>query len=146
MSTNITLWGANELSRAVFGKRSPLPDTFYLALCVGGNPNPYLSGAELTEPASPTGYSRLEIPNDATSWDTDGYLTAYNRDTLTFVEAISAWGHVRFWALCNDAVEGGVYFYGTFAAPLEVIAGDIVTINAAALRFTLPVGTEQDPF
>lgn len=136
--SGLALWGANEISQMVFGRRSLPPESFYLALIRNSQPNAFTDGTELDEPpTATTGYSRLQLPNDATIWDTDGYYLVRNIVDLTFLEATGDWGRINYWALCNSVVEGFVYFTGKMPQSSIVLSGDIVHIPAGSLQIAL---------
>ena len=136
--SGLSLWGANEYSQILFGGRSLPPDSYFLALIRTNQPNAFSDGTELDEPPTDvTGYARLEIPNDATMWDTDGYYLVKNVVDLTFLEATADWGRINYWALCNSVTEGQVYATGKMPNSELVNSGDIVHIPAGSLQITL---------
>lgn len=136
--SGLALWGANEISQMIFGQRSPVPPSYYLALIRTNQPNAFSDGTGLDEPPTDTtGYARIELVNDPTIWDTDGYYLVRNVIDLTFLEATADWGRINYWALCN-AVEGGfVYFTGRLPQSEVVSSGDIVHIPAGSLQISL---------
>jgi hypothetical protein len=136
--SGLALWGANEISQMIFGRRSLPPENFFLALIRTNQPNAFSDGTELDEPPTDTtGYARLQVPNDPTIWDTDGYYLVRNIVDLTFLEADQDWGRIQYWALCNAVTEGFVYFTGRFPQSEVVTAGDIVHIPAGSLQIAL---------
>jgi hypothetical protein len=136
--SGLALWGANEISQMIFGQRSIPPASYYLALIRNSQPNAFTDGTELDEPPTDTtGYARLELPNDSTIWDTDGYYLVRNIVDLTFLEATADWGRINYWALCNSVVEGFVYFTGKMPQSEIVNSGDIVHIPAGSLQIAL---------
>lgn len=144
-----TLWGAGEMLRAFFSKAASPPNTFYLALISDVAPNPYISGEELNEPSTDTGYARAEIPNDTTTWgdqDTGQVHLIFSMLDVSFLTATASWGNIAYWALCDSDVDGGVYFYGDFEQPNFIAAGDqvIVPANLLAIEFG-PFFTDEDP-
>lgn len=137
MAGNITLWGASELLRTFFSRTAVAPDAFYLALITDVAPTPYLSGEELNEPLAPE-YVRAMIPNDDLTWTNDGQMQVVSCEAeIQFVTAVESWGTVRYWALCNAEVEGGVYFVGEFESPEQVEMDDQVVIAAGNLTASL---------
>lgn len=137
--SSLTVWGAAEFTRMMFGKRSALPDAYYLALCLDGSPNIHITGSDLIEPATTAGYARLQLNNTGAVWGHDGQTSAYNVAKLSYPNATTGWGRIWWWALCNSAVAGQIYAYGLFTEPLAVIAGDNAVIPAGALRFSTTI-------
>jgi hypothetical protein len=136
--SGLALWGANEISQMIFGRRSLPPESWYLALIRNSQPNAFSDGTELDEPPTDTtGYARLELVNDATIWDTDGYYLTRNVVDLTFLEATGDWGRLNYWALCNAVTEGFVYFTGKLPQSEVVLSGDVVHIPAGSLQISL---------
>lgn len=83
-----------------FGLRAFTPEsTYYLGL---SSTNPATS---ITEPASSTGYARVTIPNNATSWgqvESGNYHLA-NITTFTFPVLTQESGAVSYWFLATSA-------------------------------------------
>ena len=132
----LTMWGASQLLTTYFTMGTTAA-TLQLLLGPGGElipPDPYMSqrlGARTSQPSSTTPGSRspttpgelgqrLRAPGDAT--------TCYLRSTIsTFITAVSDWGQISYWALCDAQVEGGNNFIvGTLENPILVSAGDQV--------------------
>lgn len=135
--SDIALWGANEISQMIFGRRVLPPDNWYLALIINRVPNAFSDGTELDEPPAGVGYGRLVVPNDATIWDTDGYYLTTNITALTWSAATADWGRITYWAICNAPEEGFVYFTGKLPQAETISSGDQVNIPAGALQIQL---------
>lgn len=135
--SDLALWGANEISQMIFGRRKVVPDSWYLALIRETAPNAFSDAAQLDEPPAGVNYGRLLLPNDPTIWDTDGYYLTTNVASLTYLVASGTWGRINYWALCNAPTAGFVYFTGKFAAPELVYTGDQVQIPAGGLQIAL---------
>ena len=137
MSGRITLWGAGELLSSFLGKKSEPPTDFYLAAIGSVPPTPYVSGAELNEPVS-GGYARLKIPNTVEFWSNLGQIqvSILNAD-VQFAPATGDWGTMRYWALCNAAAEGFVYFVGSLDSPVTINNSDILAVGAGDLGVTV---------
>jgi len=147
MAGRLTLWGAGQLLRSFFGRTAEPPQTFYLALIKDIAPTPYVSGAELDEPDVETGYQRVAIPNDAASWTaSEGFLhITSNAIDLPFITAITDWGSINYWAVCNAEVDGYVYFVGSVEQADYVAAGDQVVMGTDELVIELgPFYTDED--
>lgn len=134
-----SLFGANQILRAYFSKAIEPPPSFWLALINEVPPNPYISGEELDEPLLDSGYGRAEVPNDlATFGDQDQgqFHVVFNLIDINFNQAVTAWGSINYWALCDAEVGGNVIFFGKFSeldTVVEIKAGDQVQIPAQTL-------------
>lgn len=135
--SGLALWGANEISQMIFGRRALPPDNWYLALCRQQAPNAFSDGTELDEPPAGVGYGRLLVPNDPSIWDTDGYYLTTNIVALDFLEATADWGRINYWALTNAPEDGFVYFTGRFPNGDVVYNHDVLHIPARALQIAL---------
>lgn len=135
--SGLALWGANEFSQMLFGRRTVVPDNYYLALIRQTAPNAFSDGVELDEPPAGVGYGRLLLPNDATVWTTDGYYLTTNVAALTFLQATADWGRINYWALTNAPEDGFVYFTGRFPQAEIIYNNDQVIIPAGALQIAL---------
>lgn len=136
----ISRWGADLFTANLLGRSRPVLDTFYLALIVGNAPTAYVSGEQLAEPPDGSGYVRGVIPNDADTWALGDHSVASNAVALLYPAATTAWGRVRYWALCNAPVGGYVVAFGALS-PLLVDTGDVVRINVGALQLQLIPGS-----
>jgi hypothetical protein len=131
-----TLWGASEMMGSFFGGLAPLPQTFFVALCLNTAPHPFVQGGELDEPEEEFGYVRLEVPNTSVNWNRE-METISNATDFIFTAATTDWGLVNYWAICDAPTEGNVYFYGEFIEPQDILATDIPTITAGTLTFVM---------
>lgn len=131
-----TLWGATEMMGSFFGALRVPPTRMYMALILDTPPSPYISGNELDEPSADAGYNRLQIDNVATNWS-QNMETITNASTMTFTTAVSDWGTINYWALCNTLIEGQVYFYGEFIEPVLILETDYAVIDVGTLSFTM---------
>jgi len=140
MSGRLTIWGAGELLTAFFGNGDQgreAPGSFYLALVRLVAPTPYMSGAEIDEPAA-ADYARVEIENDTYNWaNASTPQQISNLLTATFATAVTDWGECRYWALCNAQVDGFNYLVGELEIPLLVEAGDTVEVAEGDLGVSL---------
>jgi hypothetical protein len=137
MSGALTQWGAGELVLSFFGRTTAPPDMYYLALIKTTAPTLYISGAELDEPEN-ADYARVMISNDALSWanDSQPQIVTCVIDVL-YSAAVSDWGQLNYWALCNAPTEGFNYFVGDLEEPLNVLTGDTPMIGAGDLSVSL---------
>lgn len=143
-----TLWGAGEILRTFFSRAAEPPTSFYLALVKDIAPNPYITGEEINEPDA-VDYQRAEIPNDLATFgdqNTGQLHMIYNLNDILFLTALADWGTIGYWALCDAAVGGNVYFYGDFEEPDEVLAGEQVLIPASLLAVEFgPFFFDEEP-
>lgn len=145
-----TLWGAGEMLRAYFSQAAEPPPSFFLALIRDIEPNPYISGEELSEPLDDgNGYARVEIPNTLDSFgdlNTGQLHMIYNVADVVFTSALADWGNIGYWALCDSLVDGNVVFFGDFDEPAYISAGDVVTVpaNLLAIEFG-PFFFDEEP-
>ena len=146
MAGRLTLWGAGEILRSFFSRATTPPTDFYLAVIKDIAPTPYISGAEIDEPVG-GGYERVAIPNDAVNWGSDGSLHTISVITdQVFKVATANWGVIRYWAICNAAVDGYVYFCGKIETDnlINVETGDTVILGEGDLTVQLgPFFTEE---
>jgi len=137
MSGRITVWGASQLLMSYFTQTTEPPPYFYLALIRTIAPTPYMSGSELDEPDN-TDYARIEIANDLAHWVNDSApQEVANLVPAQFVTAVSDWGQINYWALCNAPMDGYNLVVGNLESPVFVEAGDQVVIEESDLSVTL---------
>ena len=137
MSGQITMYGASQLLTSYFSHTTDPPTSFYLALVALIPPDPYMSGSELDEPAVDD-YARAQVLNDLANWNNASQpQEMLSLQTITFITAVSDWGQLNYWALC-DSVEGGNnLIVGTLESPVVVSAGDQVSIDPGDLSVSL---------
>lgn len=107
--------------------------SYFVALIGTVPPGFTIGGEELDEPDEPE-YLRGEIVNDSGSWDiTEGLMV--NTIEITFTTALSDWGQINYWAICDQPLEfgGRVLFCGEFDEPLFVTEGDQVFLGPGEL-------------
>lgn len=137
MSGRITLWGASQLLMCYFARTAIPPASFYLALVRDVAPTPWASGLELDEP-DVEDYQRVEVANDLLNWANDSQPhEVASMASITFMEAVSDWGMIRYWALCDSPSGGNVLFNGDMENPVLVAAGDQVEIPDGDLSIEL---------
>ena len=137
MPGRLTVFGARELLTSYFARTTEPPPTFYLALIKEIAPTPYLSGSELDEP-DVADYARIAIDNDLANWVNDSQpQEIYNAQSGQFATAITDWGKISYWALCNAEVDGFNLLVGELENPVLISAGDQVTFEEGDLNVTL---------
>ena len=112
-------------------KETPaLPSEYYIGL---SSTAPNISGGNVTEPLSNSGYKRVKLEN--LSEPADGVIT--NEQAISFDESTANWG-TRSHFVIYDALEAGnLLMYDTLSTPRNVEAATIVTIKANSLTLTL---------
>jgi hypothetical protein len=137
MGGQLTIWGASQILMSYFSKTVEAPPDLYLALIKTIAPTPYVSGSELDEPTN-TDYARVAIPNDLDAWMNESQpQEVHNLEPVEFITAVSDWGEVRYWALCNAEVDGYSLLVGKLDTPVVVTNGDQVVIEEGDLSVAL---------
>lgn len=126
-----TFYGANAADAA--------PTILYLAFFNG---DPAGAGTELT---NTEGVSRIEIPNDGTSFGTPVSGVLSNADVWSSAPAVGAWASTAdHWAFFDDPVGGNLIESGLVvdgsgvATTLTVILGTVVTVPVGTWVLTQP--------
>jgi hypothetical protein len=102
------------------------PTTVYLALYTTA-PTDAGGGTQV----SGTSYARVAVTFAAASSGASS-----NSGSLTFAVAGGAWGTITAWGLFDASTGGNLLYWGTFAVPDAVLAGDQATINVGDLDVT----------
>lgn len=112
-------------------KESPaLPSEYYIGL---SSTAPNISGGNVTEPLSNSGYKRVKLEN--LSEPADGVIT--NEQAISFDESTANWGTMSHFVIYDALEAGNLLMYGTLSTPRNVEAATIVTIKANSLTLTL---------
>lgn len=137
MSGRLTQWGAGQLILSFFSTTVDPPPSYWLGLIRTGAPNLYMSGAELDEPDN-ADYTRVQIPNDGLTWSNSSQpqIVTCMIDVL-YPGAVSDWGEINYWALCNAPTDGFPYFVGDLETSITVMTGDTPMLGAGELSVSL---------
>lgn len=136
----ITVNGARQFQRMLFGKQTDLLDSFFLALIRVNVPTIFNVGDELDEPiADNNAYARAEIINGSNWWMENVASSITNAQDIVFPSATADWGTIKYWALCNTAVGGDVFFVGKLPAAQNIIAGDRAVVPVGAIDISISV-------
>lgn len=111
------------------------PATVYLALYTAApDGETGLGGTEVVGGA----YGRLGIANNQAEWPAAAGTPSLkvNANTHLFQIATTDWGQIVSWALFDAANGGNVLYYGDFAQPRTILAGDTATVVAGACKIT----------
>ena len=112
-------------------KKTPaLPSEYYIGL---SSTAPNISGGNVTEPLSNSGYKRVKLEN--LSEPTDGVIT--NEQAISFDESTANWGTMSHFVIYDALEAGNLLMYDTLSTPRNVEAATIVTIKANSLTLTL---------
>ena len=112
-------------------KETPaLPSEYYIGL---SSTAPNISGCNVTEPLSNSGYKRVKLEN--LSEPADGVIT--NEQAISFDESTANWGTMSHFVIYDALEAGNLLMYDTLSTPRNVEAATIVTIKANSLTLTL---------
>lgn len=112
-------------------KETPaLPSEYYIGL---SSTAPNISGGNVTEPLSNSGYKRVKLENF--SEPADGVIT--NEQAISFDESTANWGTMSHFVIYDALEAGNLLMYDTLSTPRNVEAATIVTIKANSLTLTL---------
>lgn len=112
-------------------KETPaLPSKYYIGL---SSTAPNISGGNVTEPLSNSGYKRVKLEN--LSEPADGVIT--NEQAISFDESTANWGTMSHFVIYDALEAGNLLMYDTLSTPRNVEAATIVTIKANSLTLTL---------
>lgn len=112
-------------------KETPaLPSEYYIGL---SSTAPNISGGNVTEPLSNSGYKRVKLEN--LSEPADGVIT--NEQAISFDESAANWGTMSHFVIYDALEAGNLLMYDTLSTPRNVEAATIVTIKANSLTLTL---------
>lgn len=112
-------------------KETPaLPSEYYIGL---SSTAPNISGGNVTEPLSNSGYKRVKLEN--LSEPADGVIT--NEQAISFDESTANWGTMSHFVIYDALEAGNLLMYDTLSTPRNVEAATIVTIKANSLTLAL---------
>ena len=112
-------------------KETPaLPSEYYIGL---SSTAPNISGGNVTEPLSNSGYKRVKLEN--LSEPADGVIT--NEQAISFDESTANWVTMSHFVIYDALEAGNLLMYDTLSTPRNVEAATIVTIKANSLTLTL---------
>lgn len=133
MSGFITADGENYMLDLFTGSYTPLP-TYYFALGRTKPPTRHTTGSEFDEPIT-ADYKRAPYTNASGNW-TERVSSVFNVTQIAFPVATSAWGLVKYWAICDAPTGGKLLWVGSFTVPLTVGAGDQVVLAPGQVAMT----------
>lgn len=114
-------------------KTSPaLPTKVYLGL---STTPPNLDGTGVTEPATSSGYARVELTT--LSEPTDGQIT--NTAEISFPESNASWGDITHFVLYDNPTRGSgnLLMFNVLSQTRRVEAATIVMVKTGSLKLKL---------
>ncbi len=106
-----------------------IPADLYIGL---STTTPTIAGANVTEPAAASGYSRVKLVS--LSEPTSGVVT--NEQAVSFNESTASWGTITYFVIYDAATSGNLLMFGALSTPRVVEAATIMTIKAGYLNLT----------
>lgn len=108
-----------------------LNDLFQKTYQIGlSTTTPTVTGGNVTEPASSTGYKRMTL--SAMGSASDGQIQ--NSDIIFFPESLASWGTITHFVIYSS---GSVIFYGALDSSVTVPSGYVPIFRAGALKVAL---------
>lgn len=125
----LTADGADYIMKLFAGE--PAVTEYHLALLDNRHTGIAVGGDELQEPGDDS-YQRAVIKNQTANWDiSHGRMT--NEVPIHFEVAVSQWGTVSGWAICDSYERGKVLWVGEFAEDIHIGQGNQMSIPVGAL-------------
>jgi hypothetical protein len=129
--SSLTSYGRQYMVESVFGKTKAVASVYYIA-ALKAPPNSSSTGSNIVEPNA-ADYMRLEIVNNSSNFFSAGIGRVYNEQELRWDAAVSDWGWITHWALC-DSLEGGrAILFNQLSKKVLIEAGDILVVEGAGL-------------
>jgi hypothetical protein len=133
MAGGPTSSGLDYLAGLMTGGEQPV-NSYFVALIPDYEPGFTSTGEDITEPEVDE-YTRVEIINESGNWNVDGGSLS-NMFEITFPTALTPWGNIRYWAVCDLEIEGRVFWVGEFAVPVYVDVGGVVTLDPGSVSLS----------
>lgn len=110
---------------------STIPFTLYLGL---SSTPPTIAGDNVTEPASSTGYARVQFDNSNLIFNeaTDDNIVS-NYTKIYFPESILPWGDISHYVIFDDDVEGNLLMFGQLNETITVPIKTMVSVPIGLL-------------
>jgi len=137
MPAVLTFYGENYIADMLLGQAQSPPANWYLALCTLP-PDPSIDGTSLSEPPTVSGYSRVQVPNDATHWGPASGGIVVNNVEIDFGIATATWPEaVTDYAFCDALTNGNVYMTGSLRVPRVVFQNDQMIFAAGQIMVSV---------
>ena len=123
------------LNQILGGVQYTAPSTLYIGLSTGT----ILDNASgCVEPSTVnTGYNRVAISNDSTSFATTSTGTKSNLKSVTFPQSLTDWGIVTDFAIFDENTNGNLLMSGKLLHSKTVEVSDILSFGIGQLIVTL---------
>ena len=109
------------------------PAHYYVAL---STTTPTVTGTNFTEPSG-SGYARVEIDNDFTTWNTASGREVTNAIEIAFPESTASWGTITYIGF-YDALTGGNLLYYNSVSSRVVYDATTVSFPADSITVSIP--------
>lgn len=120
---------------------STVPYDFYIAL---SSTAPDVDGGGVTEPASDTGYARVQIENSNEIFgEADDDITVENHSKVYFPESVKSWQGLTHYAIFDDETDGNLLIFGELDKTLNVPIKTMVSIPIGTLKITAENGADS---
>lgn len=131
---SFALFTENAVLNEVFGATAYTPSgTYYVGLSTSTIND---DGTGLSEPTG-TGYARVAIDNDKTTWSTSTTGLVSNDITITFPQAGSDWGTVTHAFIADQATTGNMIVHGALASSKTIETDDTAQFSIGNIVITL---------
>lgn len=123
----------NKILSLILGRTSYTPPAAIFVALFTASPDDSGGGAEV----SGSGYSRKQITNNASEWDssTDGERSNVNIVSFGTV-GTGGWGTIVAFALMDNNFGGNMLYWGSLETPYETQDGDTVSFPSGSLVVT----------
>lgn len=138
-------YGATELVR---------PAKLYIGL---STTKPTATGGNFTEPGVENGYERVEVDNNANTWENATIVdpsVKKNKIPIEFpeaaanldidVQATGNWGEVKYWGIFEQATGGTCVDWAELSIHKVISSGDAARFKAGELRTSISNPKEED--
>lgn len=114
------------------------PSDLYIGLS-SSSVNDESTGSSVSEPASNTGYARVKVTNNTTTWSdaTGTTATKKNKIDIEFPEATTSWGVISYFFIADAATGGNILMWGSLSQSKTIDIGDLPRFNANFIEVTL---------
>lgn len=127
-----TTYFLNLVMGNLFGTQTTpaVPTGYYIGL---SSTAPTISGTNVTEPATSTGYKRVKLSGLSTP--TNGVIK--NGSAIQFNESTAAWGTMNYYVVYDAESAGNLLFYGSLSTSRTIEINTTLIIKANELTLTL---------
>jgi|SRR5690606_2978886 len=136
MSGFLTVSGADYFL-GTFSAKEPVVSSYYIALIGSSPPGITSDGNDIDEPEDDS-YVRAELVNQDGNWLVQ-HSTLSNTVEVSFPIAVSDWGEIRYWAVCDSYESGRALWVGEFANSFFIGEDDqlVLPVGSISLGFEM---------